>query len=148
MRKKMIVFLALLVSACSFSQHEARLSEVEQDFFNLSIQDRVNKFTEYSVESQYRLLIFGNQVVHPPAMYLASEFAKNGEVGLSFLKEKLVEVDDEVTIRDIAYTIKEMDRLGFYDVKADVDLMSLLEEKVTSMNGQWKPVVQNMLKEM
>lgn len=122
-------------------------SNLEKDFFDLPSEQREESFHKYSVDDQYRLLIFGNQFRHPPHIELAMQFAENGESVIPFLKEKLLEAEDDETIRDIAVTLSFMNSSNTYNVKADQDLIALLKKKIDTMNG-YKEIVQEVLDEM
>lgn len=122
-------------------------SKLENDFFGLSRDLRIEKFHEYALEDQYKLLIYGNQAQHPPTLGLAIEFAKNGGSAIPFLKEKLTETEVDMTIRDIVITLYFMSRSGSYNVKGDAELMDLLSKKVDSMSG-WKDFVQRDIRDI
>lgn len=148
MRTKLILFFLLLITACAPSEQAVKTDNLEKTFFHLSIQDRIGRFHQYSLDDQYRLLIFGNQIAHPPALDLVSEFAKQGQIIVPFLKEKLLAEKEEAAIRDIVATFVELNRLGLYDVKGDTSLMALIAEKANSMHGLWTDTVQDMIGEI
>jgi hypothetical protein len=57
-------------------------------FLDMSEDDQEREFKNYSLDEQYNLYIWGNQVVHPPAMYLAKPFAQQGPTIVPFLMKK------------------------------------------------------------
>lgn len=118
--------------------------DLENEFFDLSVSERIGKLRDYSLEDQYKLFIFFQQVVHPPNLSLAEEFAKNGESAIPVLKKELIETEYDMTIRDIAWTLYWMNRLGTYDVKRDKELMTLLKERRKSMKGFGRFVQDNI----
>jgi hypothetical protein len=93
-------------------------------------------------------LIFGNQVVHPPAIYLIDEFARHGPSVIPLLRSKLQAIDSELTLRDIVSVCDRMNQLGTYDVGRDRRLMHLLEDRVAAMRGPWKPLTQGMVNKL
>jgi hypothetical protein len=105
---------------------------------NISTSDQINQFKNYTIEEQYELYKFGNQVVHPPAIYLASVFAQQGAVIVPYIKGVLVTEEDEVSIRDIVLIFSELAQIKLYDFSKDSELMKLLTQKVYNMKGIWK----------
>ncbi|KJV34833.1 hypothetical protein [Luteibacter yeojuensis] len=118
-------------------------------FFGDSTTARDEAFKSYDMESQYQIVMCGNQVLHPPAMELATLFAGQGAAVVPLLKAKLSRADDDLTIRDIVYVFSEMKRLHAYDPAGDAELSMLMARKVDGMhyNG-WKTLVQADLNEM
>jgi hypothetical protein len=107
--------------------------------------EQERQFSKYNLEEQYDLYIFGNQVVHPPASYLACQFAKQGPVIVPFLKNKLKAAHEEATIRDIVLVFLWLSRLKLYDIPKDQELMGLLNQRVSNMHGIWKETTLEML---
>lgn len=142
MSNKIICVILLLLYGCASNANDERPSKVVSDFYHnyRSSSERVRQFKNYSLEEQYELFIFGNQVVHPPAIYLDSPFAEQGPIIVPFLKMKLEAAKDEATIRDIALIFSEVARLKLYDFSKDTELMKLLEHKINNMQGNWKDV--------
>jgi hypothetical protein len=111
-----------------------------------SFDYRRNDFSKLSVEKQYAIYICGNQVVHPPMMYLGELFAREGEKIIGFLKVKLRETDDDATIRDLVRLFSEMSRLGTYDVAKDDELMRLISVRLAGMKDPgWREVTEQMV---
>jgi len=79
-------------------------------------------------------------------MYLAELFAKEGEKAVGFLKAKLEEANDDLTIRDLVLVFTEMNRLGTYDVVSDDELTHLMLTRVERMKDpDWKQITKQML---
>ena len=115
-------------------------------FFNKYDSDEQEKqFQNYNIDEQYVLLIYGNQAVHPPVMWLITEFAKQGEIIVPFIRVKLENTNNELTIRDIIYTFEELARLKLYDFSKDPRLMELIEKRANGMKSPWKDIVCNMV---
>jgi hypothetical protein len=118
-------------------------------FFREPTKEQIKKFSTFNIEDQYSLFICGNQIVHPPALYLAEPFAANGKVVSDFLKSKLKQATDDLTIRDIIRVFTEMNRQGTHDVVGDNDLMMLIHEAIARMNNEgWKKVCNSMVERM
>ena len=86
-------------------------------------------------------------MMHPPAIYLAEPFARRGINAVPLLKEKLVQSNDDLTIRDIVLVFSEMKRINTYDVSKDADLAALINAKVGGMrNAGWREITQENVK--
>jgi hypothetical protein len=114
-----------------------------------SLQYRKDDFGKYDVDKQYAIFICGNQYVHPPMMYLAELFAKEGAKVVGFLKTKLLSADDDLTVRDLIFVFTEMSRLKTYNVATDDELMHLISERLEGMKDpEWKRTTEQMVAEM
>ena len=148
MRKIIYLLCTLFLLGCIDYTPEIEPNQFDREFFRLTIDERIKQFQEYDSETQYKLLIIGNQLVHPPALYLVDEFAKKGKSIVPFLRSKLAAAKLEVTVRDIVAVFSAMQRFGSYEVKDDASLMALIKERIAAMQGQWKPVTQHMFEEI
>ena len=118
-------------------------------FFKMPLKEQIDKFGSYTLDEQYSIYICGNEVVHPPAMYLATSFARNGKAVVKLLKIKLSETIDDLTIRDIVLVFSEMKKQKTYNVLEDSALMKLLRNKVATMqNEDWRKIVEEMMNEI
>ncbi|MFZ6765912.1 hypothetical protein ACO0LM_02420 [Undibacterium sp. Di26W] len=118
------------------------------NYFRMSITEQIKQFKKYSLDEQYNLFLFGNQVMHPPAIYLAHTFAEQGPQVIPLLQKKLKVTQDELTIRDITAVFLEFSRLKTYDFSKDADLMKLLKKKTGDMHEGWKKVTLEMVSEI
>ena len=118
------------------------------DFFQKSTSEQLQLFNRYSLEEQYELFLFGNQVVHPPAVYLSQPFAEQGPIIVPFLKSKLETTQKEVTIRDIIAVFHELAGLKLYNFSEDPDLLGLIERKANKMDGIWKETTLKLISEI
>ena len=141
------IFLVILVG-CLSSTADMKANKLAGDFFQMTTSEQVNQFKNYSLDEQYEIFLFGNQVVHPPAIYLSRPFAEQGPIVVPFLKAKLKKTQKEVTIRDIVTVFSELTRLRLYDFSKDPNLMELLDMKTNKMNGIWKETTIQMLSEI
>jgi hypothetical protein len=152
MRKKINwAFSLIMVFGCGSVQasmpHVCRLWI--NSFYKKSLKDRISMFNSYDLNSRYNIYVCGNQFVHPPAIYLASTFASKGADIVSFLKEKLLQSDDDLTVRDIILVFAEMTRLNTYAVSKDFSLMNLINKKLNGMrDAGWKEIVQRNVSEI
>lgn len=119
----------------------------EHKFFQQSFATAEARMTGYSLEDQYKIFRYGNDVVHPPMMELANPIAKLGGAAVPFLLMKLASETDDVGIRDIALIFQEMTLQDYYDVRSDKVVMSRLTQKVESMTT-WKDVTLGMIDEI
>jgi hypothetical protein len=99
---------------------------------------------EYSLEEQYKIYRYGNDVVHPPLIYLADAIAKRGNSAVPFLLKKLEGETEDEGIRDIAQIFAHMLYGRYYDVRANPQIIPLLEKKIEGMDG-WKAVASSIL---
>jgi len=134
--------IILVLFGCTSIACAMQPNKFVEEFYtkNLSSSDQISQFKNYSIEEQYELYKFGNQVVHPPAIYLARALAQQGSVIIPFIKGKLATEEDEVSIRDIILIFSELAQLKLYDVSNDKELMNLLTQKVNNMQGIWKNI--------
>lgn len=143
-----LVFVAavFLVAGCSFAAESQLRSTCDPwlgTFYKRSLKERIATFDSYDLENKYWIFICGNQVIHPPAIYLAEPFAKQSAAAVPFLKTKLAQADDDLTIRDIVLVFAEMQRQRSYNVSKDSDLVKLITEKVNGMHDpDWKAIAQ------
>lgn len=134
--------------SCISNTADLQSNKFVRDFFKMTTSEQIEKFKNYSLEEQYELFLFGNQVVHPPAIYLSRPFAEQGSSIIPFLKAKIEATDKEVTIRDIVTVFSELARLKLYNFSKDPELMGLLKRKENNMSGIWKETTLKMISEM
>ncbi|MGC1547038.1 MAG: hypothetical protein WA777_00765 [Rhodanobacter sp.] len=141
-----------LSSGCSFaadSHLRDTCSPWLSTFYEMPLKQRLATFDSYSLDNQYQIFICGNQVVHPPAIYLAEPFARRGANAVPFLKAKLAQASDDLTIRDIVLVFVEMKRLNTYSISNDAFLAALVKRKVDDMrDANWRAVAQGNVSEM
>ena len=141
--------IAFIMVGCSLYKSNVKCSKLTNDFFHItSIDERMRQFPNHTINEQYELYIFGNQVVHPPAIYLAPLFAEQGPIIIPLLRSKLEAAPEELTIRDIVSVLRWMAKLKLYDFSKDLELISLLDKRVRDMNGIWKPITYKMFSEI
>jgi len=141
MRKLIMVYSCLFfLMGCVPHSADVKPTKVSVDFFKLSISERIKQFKNHTLEDQYELYLVGNQIVHPPAIYLAEPFAEQGPIVVPFLKKKLEVAKEEVTIRDISLVMFTLSQKKLYDFSKDNELMDLLAQRANNMEGMWKDI--------
>lgn len=134
-----ILCLTVVGVAC---QHH----EFEEKFFK-QLANRVERSRQLTLEQQYRVFRYGNDVIHPPLMDLADPIAERGASAVPFLIEQLKKDETDVGVRDILLIFNRMVRLKTYDVKSDRPLMSTLTARVENMKDkEWRQISSRMLK--
>jgi hypothetical protein len=118
-------------------------------FYSQTLNDQIATFSDRPFEEQYAIYIYGNQVRHPPAIYLARPFGSEGEKVVAPLSKKFIEAHDDLTIRDLVTVFSEMSSQKTYDVASDERLMELLSNAVAGMkNPDWKAIAGKELQSM
>jgi len=148
---KALVLLALLSSAgcgtASALKDECR--PLMQTFFQMPLKERIEKISSYELEGQYRIFICGNQVMHPPAIYLAGPIAQQGAPAATLLKAKLANAKDDLTIRDIVLVFTEMKRRNSYNFSDDPALATLISDSIQKMQDKdWKRLAKDNFDEI
>jgi hypothetical protein len=116
---------------------------VVDTFYERSLKERISTFPQYSFEDQYAIFLYGNQVQHPPAIYLTDPFAAQGKGIVLPLSDRLRDATDDLTIRDIVMVFSAMSRAKTYDVAGDGRLMTLLRWAAKRMkDSDWKALVE------
>lgn len=109
-----------------------------------SLQQRTLR--QHSLEDQLALFFFGNQVRHPPAIYLAKCFALNGAPAVELFRSRLKTSIDDLTARDIATLLATIDAMGQYDVAGDAELMSAIRGRVAGMrDAGWRNTAERQI---
>src|SRR5690349_7961374 len=110
--RRVVLFLCItFLLGCTHLEPGVTLTQTHREFFRLTTDEQVEKFHNYDLSTQYELLIIGNQLIHPPLIFLTREFAKNGAPAVPFLYDKLASAKKEVTVRDIANTLTRMQNM-------------------------------------
>lgn len=110
---------------------------------------REDDFVNYDLDKQYAIYICGMQYIHPPMMGLAVLFAREGSKVIDFLKTKLVEANDDLTIRDLVLILNYMSGFKTYNVANDEELMHIICERVEGMKDRgWRESARQMVTEI
>jgi len=148
-------FLALMVALISTSctSSDGVMSDKTpvklRQVFVAPIDQQLETFPSYDFETQYRLYIYGNQKVEPPALYLIRPFAAEGATIVEPLQRRFVMASDEATIRDIVLVFADMKHLGSYDVTGDKALMDMMWQRVGRMKDEfWREFCERELRSL
>lgn len=135
------VFLCGIVFLCGCPMQQVEGVDVSaaREFYRQSTSEQQKVFRQHTLQDQLDLFFFGNQVRHPPAIYLAQCFALNGAPAVELLRSKLNTDSDDLTVRDIAMLLATIDEMGQYDVAGDAQLMTVLRSRVAKMRDEgWR----------
>jgi hypothetical protein len=139
------IAVVLFLSGCKAEIDQNAWSsqqEVVDQFYSKPVKERVATFEEYSFDQRYAIYLYGNQVQHPPALYLTDTFAAGGQEIVAPLSARLAASEYEVTTRDLVMVFAAMHRLKTYDVAKDEALMRQLTEATARMREtDWKKIV-------
>ena len=118
-------------------------------FMKLNAVERQEQFSHLDIDTQYSVYICGNQKVHPPTVYLAESFSRQGKKIIPFLTDKLLSTKSDHSIRDIVYIFGWMQRLKIYDVASDVALIELINNKTSEIHNEfWREHVKKEVAEI
>lgn len=106
----------------------------------------MERLRQYSLEDQYKIFRYGNDVIHPPLTELADPIAERGAEAIPFLLRQLEQDDDELTTRDMLLIFRKMTYSKSYDVKSNSALMKLLSSRVEAIKDKrWQAICLEML---
>lgn len=124
-------------------------SSVEKEFFRDDISTRMERLEEYSLEQQWRIFLYGNQVIHPPNKTLALPIAKQGKSALIFILKQLENPKHELDYRDALVIFDRMQRDGYYNVCSDrVAMEAIRRNKTKISHAGWRDIYQQMLDDL
>jgi len=133
-------------SSASGSGDTSKCQKLATTFFRQPFETRITDFARRELLDQYTIFICGNQFMHPPAQYLAEPFARRGGAIVPFLRAKLADAHDDLTVRDIVLVFTEMSRQRYYDVSKDSDLIHQMREAAARMKNQgWKTITEQRI---
>jgi len=140
----MILGVFTFISSCStYGADHASLVAARQ-FYDQPVNEQIRTFRQRSLEEQLNLFFFGNQIHHPPAIYLAPCFALNGPPAVQLIRSKLSTELDDLSVRDIAVLLGMIDMMGQYDVEGDKQLVALLSSRIAKMKDQaWQQTAED-----
>lgn len=91
-------------------------SSVEAEFFRGDYLTRDQRIEPYPLDQQYRIFLYGNQVIHPPATGLAGPIAKKGKVAADYILEQLAATKNQLDHHDALVVFQRMQWGGYFDV--------------------------------
>lgn len=142
---RIVVLCTLMfISGCaSYGMERAKLAAA-REFYDQPVNQQAQTFRRRSLEDQLDLFFFGNQIHHPPAIYLAPCFALNGPPAVKLLRSKLDTQPDDLSLRDIAALLGMIDMMGQYDVAGDKQLVAVLSSRIARMKDQnWRQTAED-----
>jgi hypothetical protein len=155
MRKTAVLLsLPLVAFGCGSLDTEVPTSsdcdDIRTSYFQkLTIPERMQNFRSLDLDKQYAVYICGNRVIHPPALYLAETFAREGAVAVPFLKQKLLATKKDTTVRHIIDVFNQMQYFKTYDVAADTDLMSAIVTRAEKIdNKEWREYTKRNIRQI
>ncbi len=114
-------------------------------FFKLPLAQQHREIQNYPFDKQIEIYLLSMKR-HPPDYGFATDIARNGKIAVPFLVERLKNEQHEFTQEDIILVFERMaefhswgaehDLYIEYDVKSDREVVSLLEEVVSSMQDR------------
>jgi hypothetical protein len=120
---------------------------LQKEFFRQPPETRLARFRQCSLEDQYKIFRYGNDMVEPPVFGLANPIAELGAQVVPFLLGHLKSEGDDASVRDIMLIFSVMAVSKAYDVKADAALMKTLDAAVAGMRDKgWQDTCAAMLK--
>jgi hypothetical protein len=119
---------------------------LERECFRQPLADRLERLRARSLDDQYRIFRYGNDVIEPPLTDLANPIAERGKAAIPFLLARLMVDTDDFSVRDILLVLGKMTSSKTYDVKSDVSVMTALSSRISGMKAkEWRTVCQTML---
>ena len=117
-----------------------KTNNLTRDFFRNTTTDeeKIRKFQNYSLDEQYKIIIFEREVVHPATLEWIIEFSKQGPIIVPFIKTKLKTTKNEYRSYTIFLILQCLYRLQHYDFSKDQELKILMEQRLNNMHGFFK----------
>lgn len=120
---------------------------LQTEFFRQPPETRLVRFRQYSLDDQYKIFRYGNDMVEPPVLGLANPIAERGAQVVPFLFGHLKSEGDDASVRDIMLIFSVMAASKAYNVKSDAALMKTLDAAVAGMRDKgWQYTCAAMLK--
>lgn len=144
--RSLLLCTAGLLAGCPNSGDEGADVAAARAFYAQPTAKQMMTFRQHALDEQLDLYFYGNQVRHPPAIYLARCFALGGERAVDLLRAKLSAENDDLTVRDISALLAAIAAMGEYDVSKDAKLMGALRSQVANMQDQgWRDTAEKKI---
>ncbi|MFT3821920.1 MAG: hypothetical protein QM750_30610 [Rubrivivax sp.] len=138
----LLLFLAFALSGCSAQR-------LERDFFRGDLSTRNQRLAGYTMEEQWQIYLYGNQVIHPPATGLAEVLARGHEPMLRFILRRLESTRNDLDYRDSMVVFQTMQWHGDYSICGDEAAFSKIKSNQYRIeNADWQRVYGEMLQEL
>jgi hypothetical protein len=138
------IFCLLLVTTTS-----CQADSIEERFFEGDILTRLERLETYPLEQQWRIFLYGNQVIHPPITGLALPVAKQGKAALTYILRQTEQSQNDLDFRDSLVVFQSMQRRGYYDVCGDEEAMQAIRSNEGKIRDpDWRGTYSRMLSRM
>lgn len=143
MLRALLCFLIVVFST------SCRAESVEKQFFREGFVSRTERLERYPLEQQWRIFLYGNQVVHPPLTDLALPIAKRGKPALDYILQQLEKSDNDLDFRDSLVVFRSMQGGGFYNLCGDEVVMDVIRANERKIHDpDWRGIYNRMLGHM
>lgn len=124
-------------------------ASIEADFFNGDIATRNDRLGGYPITQQWKIYLYGNQVIHPPATGLAIVLARQGKPALDYILTSLDSTNNDLDYRDSMVVFQMMEWGNYYRICADESMLSRIKKnQYRIQNPGWRRVYVEMLAEL
>ncbi len=119
---------------------------LEKEFFKENASTRLERLDKYSLEKQYKIFLYGNQVIHPPAKILANPIAKKGQQAIEYVLEQLKTSNNDLDFRDSLVIFDAVQRGDYYDICSDSRVIKTIRaNNLKVKNLDWRKVYNQIL---
>lgn len=140
---------ALLCCLLMVVSTSCRAGSVEKQFFRGDIPTRMERLETYPLEQQWRIFLYGNQVIHPPTTGLALPIAKQGKPALDYILQQLEHPKHELDFRDSMVVFERMQQGGYYDVCGASTAMEAIRRNENRIShAGWRDVYRQMSEDL
>jgi hypothetical protein len=141
--------LFILIFSSSIALAGCSGQTLERTFFQGDIPTRNQRLAGYSMEGQWRIFLYGNQVIYPPSTGLAEVLARQGEPMLKFILKSLESAKSDLDYRDSMVVFQMMQWHGDYAICANADALARIKSNQDKIgNTDWLRVYGEMLGEL
>jgi hypothetical protein len=145
----LIMWRRLLCCLLLIAFASCHAESVEKQFFKEGFVSRVERLERYSLEDQWRIFLYGNQVVHPPLTDLALPLAERGKPALDYILQQLEQSKSDLDFRDSLVVFRRMRGGGYYNVCGDASAMQAIKGNESKVrNPGWRDVYGQMLRDL
>lgn len=121
-------------------------ADIGAQFFEGGFSKRVERLEKYPLDQQYKIFLYGNQVVHPPLTDLAIPLAKRGKPALDYILNELDHSKNDLEFRDSLVVFQTMQWGGHYNVCTDAVAMNKIRGNENKIHDAgWRDVYSQML---
>lgn len=119
---------------------------IESQFFAEGFQSRTERLERYPLDQQYKIFLYGNQIVHPPLTDLAIPIAKRGQTALDYILKELDHSQNDLDYRDSMVVFQTMQWGGYYNIcRNSVAINRIKGNENRIRNVEWRNIYSQML---